>query len=75
MICRFIYTCALYFLYVYVDVIRRVVSRYKDIVLERCSYVRTFIFGSIRLHFWLRVTARRCTFCTFSCFLVGPKPH
>jgi len=25
MICRFIYTCALYFLYVYVDVIRRVV--------------------------------------------------
>ena len=37
-------------------------SRYKDIVVERCSYVRTFIFGSIRLHFWLRVTARLCLF-------------
>ena len=56
--CRFIYTCALYFFIC----LRRChspccyYSRYKDIVLERCSHVRTFIFGSIRLHFWLRVT-------------------
>ena len=42
-------------------------SRYKDIVVERCSYVRTFLFGSACLHFWLRVTERNVYvqyFCT-----------
>lgn len=62
MICRFIYTYmrALFF----ISLKRRChspccyYSRYKYIVVERCSYVRTFLFGSACLHFWLRVTER-----------------